>query len=77
MFGVSSPGEFVLSLLLHGLFFCVPVLVVSYFAYFFLSLPARRQEHARLFIHILETCLRDGKPVEPTIVSMAASGDRA
>jgi type II secretory pathway component PulF len=66
-----------LSLFVHGLFFVVPVLVFSYLAYFFLSLPARRREQSRLFLHVLETCLRDGKPVEPTIVAIAETHDRS
>lgn len=73
----TSPGHLILSLLVHGLFFCVPVVVFSYLAYFFLSLPARRQEQARLFLHVLETCYRDGKPVEQSVISIANTRDRS
>lgn len=75
MLMVSEPRDLVWSLILHGLLFGVPVLVFSYLAYFLLSLPARRQEQARLFLHLLETSLRAGKPIEQTMVSAAASGD--
>jgi type II secretory pathway component PulF len=74
---ITGVGQTVLSLVVHGLCFGVPVLVLSGAAYYFLSLPARRHEHARLFIHLLETCLRAGKPVEPTLISIAAWRDRS
>ena len=73
----ANVGWLLVSLLLHALFFVVPAIVLSYVAYFLLSLPARRQEHARLFLHLLETCLRDARPVEQSIVAMAGTQDRS
>jgi hypothetical protein len=73
----ANVSGLLLSLFVHGLFFVAPVLVFSYLAYFFLSLPAGRREQARLFLHVLETCVRDGKPVEPAIVAMAETHDRS
>jgi type II secretory pathway component PulF len=74
---MANAGWLLVSLLLHALFFVLPVLVLSYIAYFLLSLPARRQEQARLFLHVLDTCLREGRPVEQTLVSIAATQDRS
>jgi type II secretory pathway component PulF len=73
----ADVGRLLLSLLLHGVLFVLPVIVLSYLAYYLLSLPARRQEQARMFLHLLETCLRDGRPVEQTLVAMANAQDRS
>ena len=51
--------------------------VLAYLAYFFLSLPLRRRERARLFLDLIELGLRDGRSVEQTVCALGATGDRA
>ncbi len=54
----------------------VPLGVGGYVLYFLLTLPLRRRERARLFLHLVETGLAQGQNVEQTIVAAARSGDR-
>lgn len=77
MFMISSPGELLLSLLVHGLLFFLPVIAFSFLAYYLLSLPAKRHEHARFFLHLLEICQRTGKPIEHALVAVSESRDRS
>ena len=72
-----DPLQLIASLLVHALFFVVPGIVLSFIAYYLLSLPARRQEQARLFVHVLELCAREGKPVEPALVAIANTHDNS
>ncbi len=51
--------------------------VLACLAYFFLSLPLRRRERARLFLDLVELGLRDGRSVEQTVCALGATGDRA
>jgi type II secretory pathway component PulF len=69
-------GWLIFSLIVHTLLIGLPVLGLTCLAYYLLSLPARRQERTRLFLHLVENCLRTGRPVEPALVSLAESGDR-
>ena len=55
----------------------VPICGLFYALYFFVSLPLRRQERARLFLDLLETGLKQGHSLERTIVSVAEAGDRS
>lgn len=55
----------------------IALAVLAYLAYFFLSLPLRRRERARLFLDLVELGLRDGRSVEQTVCALGATGDRA
>jgi type II secretory pathway component PulF len=55
----------------------VPLALVGFAAYHLLSLPLRRQERARFFLHLIENCLRQGRPIEPTLVDIAHCRDRS
>ena len=51
--------------------------VVIYVLSFFLSLPLRRRERARLFLDVLETGLQSGRGLEDTIISVAQTRERS
>ena len=70
-------GALLISLFLHGLFIITPLLVLCIISYYLISLPARRRERARLFLHLMEGRLRDGRPMESSIVSLADARDRS
>lgn len=55
----------------------IPLLIFSWVFFFLLSIPFRRQERARIFLQLVDNCLRQGRPVEPALVEMAASRDRS
>lgn len=55
----------------------LPVGILLYTAYYFISLPLRRQERARLFLDLLETALQKGGSVEAQLISMSESRDPA
>jgi len=55
----------------------VPLGGVFYALYFFVSLPLRRQERARLFLDLMENGLKQGHSLEHTILSAAEARDRA
>jgi general secretion pathway protein F len=74
---IKSTLQLVWSLLVHGALFVIPALVLSYVAYYLISLPARRREQGRLFLHLLDTWLRHGRPIEQTIIAVANSRDRS
>ena len=63
------------SLLCYALFVLLPLCLLAWLIYYLLSLPLRRQERARLFVDLLETSLKQGRPVEQTLVDIANSGD--
>lgn len=65
------------SLLLYVLVFVLPLTGLAALLHALLSVPLRRRERARFFLDLLETALAQGRPVEPTLVSIAASRDRA
>jgi type II secretory pathway component PulF len=48
---------------------------VLYVAHFLLTLPMRRAERARLFLDLVETALKNGQPLEETLISVAQSRD--
>jgi type II secretory pathway component PulF len=58
-------------------FWMLPMIVTVALCYFFLSLPARRNERARLFLELLETGLQQGQSPERTIVSASETRDRS
>ena len=63
------------SLLLYFLFTIVPLLLLAWLIYYLLSLPMRRQERARFFLDLVATALREGKPIEQTIIDISNTGD--
>lgn len=72
-----DPLQFLVSLLYHGAIFIVPGFALSFIAYYLISLPARRQEQSRLFLHVLELCVREGKPVEHALVALSNANDNS
>src|SRR5256885_15147132 len=63
-----------------GLWFFVcllPICGLFYALYFFVSLPLRRQERARLFLDLLETGLKQGHSLERPILSAAEAPGRS
>ncbi|MHB8523169.1 MAG: type II secretion system F family protein [Limisphaerales bacterium] len=70
-----SPGEVALSLLGYLGFAVLPICLLAWLLYYLLSLPMRRQERARFFLDLLESALKQGRPVEQTLVDMASSHD--
>ena len=77
----SSSFEEVLQVLFAVLLGCLfiggPLALLSWAAYGLLSLPMRRQERARFFLHLLENCLRQGQPLEAAFIEMANVRDRS
>jgi len=65
------------ALLLYVLCFLLPVGALAWVAHVLFSLPLRRRERARFFLDLVETALARGRPLEPTLVAMAESRDRA
>ena len=72
---VPDSIDVVLSLFGYLLFVLLPVCLLAWLMYYLLSLPMRRQERARLFVDLLETALKQGRPVEQTLVDLASSRD--
>lgn len=68
---VVSLMRWLLVLLLSVLGF-VPYCGICYLIYYGISLPARRQERARLFLDLLEMGLADGRSAEQTVTETAA-----
>ncbi|HWD20826.1 MAG TPA: type II secretion system F family protein [Verrucomicrobiae bacterium] len=50
---------------------------IGYLVYYFMTLPMRRAERARFFVDLIESTLRDGQPLEETIVAISQSHERA
>jgi type II secretory pathway component PulF len=75
----SDPLEGVAALLLVFLFYIVagllPICGALYLCYYLLTLPLRRNERVRLFIHLLEIGLKEGRTPEAALQSAAATGD--
>ena len=51
---------------------CAGLLLLSHFV---LTLPMRRAERARLFLDLLESAIKQGRPIEETLISLAHSND--
>ena len=60
------------ALILLGLAIVLGFLMLAHFA---LTLPMRRAERARVFLDLLESTLKQGKPVEETLISLGHSRD--
>lgn len=67
---------FLLGFLFYLVAWVLPGGLALYGLYFLLTLPLRRRERARLFLHVLELGLRDGRTPEETLRSASASRDR-
>jgi len=65
------------SLLCYVLFTVVPLVGLAWLIYYLLSLPMRRQERARFFLDLVATALREGKPIEQTLIEIANTRDRS
>lgn len=48
---------------------------ILYLIHFFLTLPARRAERARLFLDLLESTIRQGRPLEESLISLSKTRD--
>ena len=46
-----------------------------FLVHFLLTLPMRRAERARLFLDLLDTAIKQGQPLEETLISASQSGD--
>ncbi len=55
--------------------FIVVLVGVLLLIHFLLTLPMRRAERARLFLDLIETAIKQGRPVEETIISLTQSRD--
>jgi type II secretory pathway component PulF len=69
--------ELVLGVCIYVAAAALPLALLGYAAYHLLSLPLRRQERARFFLHLLENCLRQGRPIEATLADIANCRDRS
>jgi len=73
--GLLDGPEAALGLFLYAALVIAPTLALGWAMYYLLSLPLRRQERARFFLDLLDKTLRQGRPVEQTLVAMANSRD--
>ena len=67
--------ELVGSLIVYVLLTIGPVMSLLWLMYYLLSLPMRRQERARYFLDLLGMALRDGKPIEQTLIEISNTRD--
>src|SRR5690349_19482379 len=83
LYAVLEPGgqidflALALGVVAYLLFGLLPFIAGLYLAYFLLTLPLRRDERARLFLHLLELGLGAGRSPGHGIADIAASRDRA
>src|SRR5262245_780127 len=54
----------------------LPVIGISWLIYYGLTLPLRRRERPRLFLHLLEMEIRAGRSPELAILELAKCHDR-
>jgi type II secretory pathway component PulF len=77
---LADAGDFLLfagSLFLYVLFTALPATGLAWLIYYLLSLPMRRQERARFFLDLIGIALRQGKPIEQTLIEISNSQDRS
>src|SRR5271163_2663490 len=67
--------RFLGEMILFGLLIIVLVGILS-LAHFLLTLPMRRAERARLFLDMIESAIKQGQPVEETLISVSQSRDQ-
>ncbi len=72
-----AQADVVLPVLLWLSFWLVPILAAFVALYLLFSLPLQRRERARIFLDLLETLLRQGRPLEESLVAIAQTHDRA
>jgi len=70
-----DPLWFIVSVVAALVFELAPVCGLLYLIYFVLTLPMRRRERGRLFLHLLEMGLAEGRTPEGAIESAASSYD--
>lgn len=70
-------NDFVRVSLLWFLCWLLPLGGLCFAAYYFVTLPMRRKERARLFLDLIETALRGGGSLERAIVSISESRERS
>jgi type II secretory pathway component PulF len=73
----SDLPELAAGLILYILFAVCPVILIAWFLYYLLSLPMRRQERARFFLDLLATALREGRPLEQTLIDISNTRDKS
>jgi type IV pilus assembly protein PilC len=64
----------VVAALALGIWLVVQASVLA-LVHFLLTLPMRRAEQARLFLDLIESAIKQGRPVEETIISLSQSRD--
>jgi len=74
---INDLPELAGSLVLYLLFVVGPVLLAAWFLYYLLSVPMRRQERGRFFLDLLSTTLRQGKPLEQSLIEISNTRDKA
>lgn len=75
---MSFDSDILARLALTVLLYGVGIALVSallYVAHFFLTLPMRRAERARLFLDVVDTALIGGQPVEEALISVSQTRD--
>jgi type II secretory pathway component PulF len=75
LYGLETPGQLV-GAVMGFLFLLASTAGMISLIHFFLTLPMRRAERARLFLDLLEGTLQRGQAVEQMILSIAQSRDR-
>ena len=63
------------TLFAYALLTVVPIILIAWLLFYLLSLPMRRQERARYFLDLVTTALREGRPIEQTIIEIAHTRD--
>src|SRR6185369_13307688 len=72
-----DPLIFIIAIIASLILELAPICGLLYTIYFVLTLPMRRRERGRLFLHLLEIGLADGLTPERAIESAASSHDRS
>lgn len=74
----GSDASFIVTLLLGVILLGVWFTIwggLLYLVHFLLTLPMRRAERARIFLDLTESAIRQGRPLEETLISASYSGD--
>jgi type II secretory pathway component PulF len=74
MFPVYSIAQLFVGVILVSIWFALWGGLL-YLVHFLLTLPMRRAERARIFLDLTESALRQGRPLEETLISASYSGD--
>ncbi len=65
------------SIFLWVICWIIPLTVLSYVAYFLVTVPLRRKERARFFLDLLESEMKRGGNPEQAVVALSRSRDRS